>query len=627
MTPPDFYFLWPDSDLFMPMTVDGAFRDARASHDIVVLASLAPDVTLPEAQVEMDRITANLARAHPATNDGWRTRLVPVFPLNRGLRPAFMVLLAAVGCVLLIACLNVAGLLLVRGGVRQREIALRASLGASRSRLVRQMLTESALLAFIGATAGVGLSAGALRFLAPLMPTVQVTQPLTLTPDTRVLAFTFGVAAITTVACGLLPAIRSSRTQQLRVGAAQAGHRPAGGRSVLAVEIALSLMLLVGAVLLVRSLWHLQRVDPGFRADGLLTMQLWLPETKYEGASEVAGFSAEILRRFAQFPEVSAAATVNTRPFLGWSLLMDVDIPEQPRPPNVERQFVAYRIISPGYLETLGIPLIRGRGFDDADGPRNAPVALVNEAMVRRFWPDRDPVGAHLRTPVQETNVGPWTPYRSADAYRVVGVVGDTREDLLRDTSQPVVYLEHRQNPSRFMHLLVRTSVRPEAVSDLVQSQIREVDPDLGVYDLRSMDAILSDVVAQPRLNSLLLWVFAGVALLLSAVGVYGVSSYAVSQRRREFAIRLALGARPASVFGMVTRESLAVGAIGVAAGLGGAGLLGRALSNVLYGVAANDVMTLVGAAAVVLGVTLLACWQPARKAAGVDPMTALRTE
>ena len=627
VTPPDFYFLWPDSDLFMPMTVDGDFRDARGSHDIVVLARLAPDITLPEAQAEMDQVAANLARARPATNDGWRTRFLPVFPLNQGLRPALMVLLAAVGCVLLIACLNVAGLLLVRGGVRQREIALRASLGASRGRLIQQMLTESALLAFIGAVVGVCLATAALRFLAPLMPTVQIAQPLTLAPDMRVLAFTVGVAAATAITFGLLPAMRSSRTQQLRVGAAQAGHRLAGGRAVLAAEIALSLMLLVGAVLLVRSLWHLQQVDPGFRADRLLTMQLWLPETRYEGAPEVAGFSDEVLRRFRQFPEVAAAATVNTRPFLGWSLLMDVDIPEQPRPPNVEQQYVAYRIISPGYLETLGIPLVRGRGFVDGDGPRNAPVALVNQAMVRRFWPDRDPIGTHLRTPVQETNVGPWTPYRSADAYRIVGVVGDTREDLLRDTSEPVVYLAHRQNPSRFMHLLVRTSLRPEAVSDVVQSQIREIDPNLGVYDLRSMDAILGDVVAQPRLNSLLLWVFAGVALLLSAVGVYGVSAYAVSQRSREFAIRLALGARPSSVFGMVTRESLTVGAIGVAAGLCGAVLLGRTLSSVLYGVAANDLVTLVGAAGVVLGVTLLACWRTARKAAGVEPMAVLRTE
>ena len=432
VTPPDFYFLWPDSDLFMPMTVDGAFRDARASHDIVVLASLAPDVTLPEAQAEMDRITADLEQAHPATNGGWRTRFVPVFPLNQGLRPALMVLLAAVGCVLLIACLNVAGLLLVRGGIRQREIALRASLGASRGRLVGQMLTESTLLALFGAVAGIGLATAGLRVLGPLMPTVQIAQPLMLTPDARVLTFTFGIAAVTTVVFGLLPAIRSSRTQELRVGTAQAGHRLAGGRAVLAVEIALSLMLLVGAVLLIRSLWHLQRVDPGFRTDRLLTMQLWLPETRYEGAPEVASFADEVLRRLTRFPEISAAATVNTRPLLGWSLLMDVDIPEQPRPPNVEQQYVAYRIISPDYLETLGIPLIRGRGFEDADGPRNAPVALVNEAMVRRFWPDRDPVGAHLRTPVPEANVGPWTPFRSADAYRVVGIVGDTREDLLR---------------------------------------------------------------------------------------------------------------------------------------------------------------------------------------------------
>lgn len=327
--PSDFYFLWQDSALFMPMTVDGDFRNSRSTHSIVVLARLAPGVARSEAQAELDRLAADLERAYPNTNAGWRAALRPVFPLNKELQRGLLLLLGAVGCVLLIACINVANLLLVRAGVRQREISIRGAVGASRGRLIRQMLTESVLLAVIGAAAGVLVAAVSLRLLTPLIPPVQIARPLRLAIDLRVLLFTGGVASLAAVGFGILPALQASRTEWQRVSA-HVARTTRAGRALLATEVALSVVLLVCAILLVRSLWNLQLVGPGFRAEGLLTTQVWLPDEKYATPSSVSGFVHEVLRRLDQFPEIRAAATVNTRPFLGWDIGAAVDIPGRP---------------------------------------------------------------------------------------------------------------------------------------------------------------------------------------------------------------------------------------------------------------------------------------------------------
>jgi predicted permease len=625
--PSDFYFLWPDFAMFMPMRVDGEFRNNRASHSIVVLGRLAPGVTRSEAQSEMDRLARDLERAYPATNDGWSAVLLPVFPLNKALRPAVLVLLGAVGCVLLIACINVASLLVGRAGVRQGEMAVRTAVGASRGRLVRQMLTESGLLAGIGAVGGVLLAAGGLRALGPLIPQVQIARPLTMTIDTRALLFTLGAALLTAMVFGLLPALHTSRIEGLRLSASS-GRRAAAGRALMTVEIALSLMLLIGATLLVRSLWNLQKVDPGFRAERVLTMQVWLPQKKYANPSSVSGFYHEVLRRLHQFPEVRAAAVVNTRPFLGWSLGAKVDIPGRPSRASGDDPIVGCRIISPGYLAALGTPLVRGRGFSDSDGPQHEGVALVNEVMAHRFWPAEDPIGKVVRArSLGSTSSAPWWPDQTTDTFTIVGVVGNIKEGRLNDRIEPVVYLSYLQSPSRYAHLVVRTESTPTNVTSMVQREIRSVDPDLGVYDIQTMEAVLGRAVAEPKFNSLLLWVFATVALLLSAVGVYGVTSYTVARRTREFAIRMAIGADSRSVFRMVNREGLTVAIAGISIGLGGALLLGRTLTTLLYGVVPADGSTLIGAAAVVLVVALSACWRPAWRATRVDPMTVLRAE
>ena len=609
--PSNFYFLWPDSAIFMPLTADADFRSSRSTHSVAVVARAGPGVDRGNAQAEIARLARDLEQAYPATNDGWSAAVQPVFPLNKTLRPALLVLLGAVGCVLLIACVNVAGLLLVRAGVRQREMAIRTALGASRWRLFRQLVTESALLAGIGGIAGVLVAASGLRVLVPLLPQVQVAGPLTLRIDSRVLLFTLAITLATATALGIAPIFQASRTQGLRVSAQSGGHARVG-RALLTVQIALSLMLVIGAALLVRSLWNLQQVDPGFHADHLLTMQLWLPPAKYPSRTSVAGFYEDVLRRLHRFPEVGEAAVVNTRPFLGWRLGARLRLPGRPSLANGEDPIVSFRVISPGYLAALGAPLIRGRGLVDSDGPASAGVALVNEVLARRFWPAEDPIGKSISArPLGSTSVAPWWPDQMTDTFTIVGVVGNIKESRLNDQAEPVVYLSYLQNATRYAHVLVRTRSSPTNITSLVQREIRAVDPDLGVYDAQSMETVLDQAVAAPRLNSVLLWALAMMALVLSAVGIHGVTSYAVSQRTREFAIRIALGAPPRSLFRLVTRDGLSVAIVGITMGLTGALLLARSLTSLLYGVCRASTREVCSVLMVFRGVQALSAWSP----------------
>jgi len=396
------------------------------------------------------------------------------------------------------------------------------------------------------------------------------------------------------------------------------------------VQIACSLMLVTGAALLVKSLWNLEEVDLGFRADHLLTMQLWLPPAKYAAPSRVTGFYQEVLRRLHGFPEIREVAVVNTRPFLGWRLGARLHVPGRPLEPTGEDPIVTLRVVSPGYLAALGQPLLRGRQLLESDGPNSAPVALINETMARRFWPTVDPLGKSFSTRPLSAVSNSWLPLwpeQMSDTYTIVGVVGNIKESRLNDPVEPVMYWSYLQNATRYTHLLVRTTSTPTSVTSLVQQEIRSVDPDLGVYDAQSMESALDRVVATPRLNSVLLWVFAAMGLLLSAVGIYGATAYAVTRRTRELAIRIALGAHPTSVFRLVTRYGTTVALVGIFGGLLGALALARTLSSLLYGVAPTDALTLVLSAIVVFIVTVLACARPAWRATRVDPMIALRAE
>ncbi|MGH9140455.1 MAG: ABC transporter permease [Vicinamibacterales bacterium] len=625
--PSTFYFLFADSAIFMPLPVDATFRSGRAAHNIEILARAAPGVDRGRAQADMGRVAHDLAVTYPGTNEDWNAALQPVFPLNKNLRPAVLVLLSAVGCVLFIACVNVAGLLLVRAGVREREFAIRTALGASSWRLFRQLLTESVLLATTGGITGVMAAAGGLRLLVPLLPQVQIVGPPSMTIDGRVLLFTSAVTLMTAIALGMAPAFQTRQTHALRVSSQAPGHSRTGA-TLLAVQIALSLMLLIGAALLVRSLWNLEQVDPGFRADHLLTMQLWLSPTKYNSSSRVTRFYQEVLRRLHELPEVREAAVVNTRPFLGWRLGARLHVPGRALDATGEEPIVGLRVVSPGYLTALRAPLLRGRPLAESDGPTNAPVALINETMARRFWPNENPLGKSFSTrPLGSVSDAPWWPVQVSDTFTIVGIVGDVKESRLNDRAEPVVYWSYLQNATRYAHLLVRTGSTPTNITTLVQQQIHAVDPDLGVYDAQSMESVLDQAVAAPRLNSVLLWVFAAIGLVLSAVGIYGVTAYAVSRRTRELAIRIALGAPQASVFRLMTRHGTIVALVGIVAGMLGALGLARSLSSLLYGVTATDATTLACSAASVLVVTLLACARPAWRATRVDPIVALRAE
>ena len=625
--PATFSFLQPDFEMWMPMTVDGAFRTERASHSVAVLARIAPGTTEQEAQADIDRLTRALQQAYPDTNAGWTAGLRRAFPLNRDLRPTVSLLLGAVLCLLLIACVNVANLLLIRVGGRQREIAVRASIGASRARLIRQLLTESALLAGLGTAGGLFIAVWSLQVLQPLLPRVQVTRPLGLHIDLHVLLFVIPIAVLTALIFGTAPALRAGRTADLR-SQSSTSRRTMLGRVLSAAEIAASLMLVIGAMLLVRSLWNLQRVDPGFQPDRLVTMQMWLPAARYPDRFAVSSFYEEVLRRLQGFPELRAAALVNTRPFLGWSLGARLEIPGQPLPSGREAPIVGCRVISPGYLTALGTPLLKGRSLTEMDGRNGAAVAVVNEALVERYWPNDDPIGKPIRVAsLGSTSGAPWWPEQMTETFTIVGVAGNVRESRLKDQVEPVVYLSYLQNPSRFMHVMVRTESAAAGVLNLVQREIRAVDADLGVYDARTMDAVLDQVLAEPKFNSILLWIFATAALVLSAVGVYGVTSSAVAERSREFAIRIALGAGRGSIFQLVTHDGMFIALTGIGVGLTGALLLARALSGLLYGVVATDRITFAGGAAVVLAVALAASWPPAWRATRVDPMSVLRAE
>ena len=384
-------------------------------------------------------------------------------------------------------------------------------------------------------------------------------------------------------------------------------------------------MLLVAAVSILRSFWNLQSVDPGFRTDRVLTMQVWLPKAKYSVGRQVSAFYQQTLARVGTLPGVESAAGMNFRPFLGWSDGVEVDIEgrEPARPDEIVR--VGYRIVTPGFLQALGLPLVGGRNLTDQDDEQGLGVVLVNEEMVARYWPGENPINRRIR-PVFGVTRAPWRPaVTSLDWMTVVGVVGDMRDSSLTSEADPLIYFSYAQVPSKLMFLLVRAESRPESLTRAVQRQVEEVDALQPVSDVRSLDNALSDVVARPRFNSTLLVLFAGLAVLLSMMGVYGATAHAVSQRDVEIATRMSLGAEPSGIWGMIIRETLVLVAIGTALGLVGAWLCSSILAGFLYGVVPTDFGTFAGVSLALLLVALVAAWVPARRAAGIDPIVSLK--
>jgi len=628
--PADFCFLQPDLELWMPLTVDDQFH-SRDDHSVMVFGRLAPGLSMAQAQSEMDSISGGLERSHPDTNAGWGTRIIPIYPSRyfnssaRSLRSALLILLGAVALVLLIACANVANLLLARAEARRREMAIRAAIGASRGRLVRQMLTESVVLAIAGGGLALVLARWGLHAVTPLLPRIPAYRALVPVMDGPVLGFTLAIALLTGIVFGIPPAFQATSVEALRV-AASSPRGVRAGRLLMISEMALSIVLLVGAALLVKSLWRLESIHPGFRQDHLLTMQVWLPKTKYPDRSSIANFYREVVRRVDGLPGVRTAAAVNFRPFLGMNVGTVLEVRGRARRPGEPPAVVDYRIATPGYLRALGVPFAEGRDLAESDGPGSAGAVVVNQTAARRLWPNENPLGKQIR-PSFGGSPAPWV--AEADPRErwltVVGVAADIKETGLNDREHAEIYLSYLQFPSSLMFLVVRTELPPASLSTAVRDEVLAVDRDQPVSDVRIMDSAIRESTAGPRLSADLLVLFVAIAVLLSAAGVYGVMSYVTSQRAQEIAIRMALGACPRDILVMVLREISWLAMTAVATGLVASAWLTRTLKSVLFEVAPIDPAVFAGASIVLFTVALAACYRPARKAARVDPMTALR--
>lgn len=602
----------------------GSDELGRSGRSFNVIARLRPEASLDRAQTEVNTIMRSLEEAYPEANTGRGLRLVPLKDEIVGpMRPALLTLLAATGLVLLIACANVANLQLSRSARRTREIAVRSALGAPRGRIVRHLLTESTLLALLGGAVGVALAYWATDLLVALGGP-ELPRADSVGVDARVLAFAVGASFASGLLFGFSPALRASRTD-LRGALTGSGRGSTGGRSdrrfrggLVAGQVALAMVVLVGAGLLVRSLSSLRAVDPGFHSSGVLTV--WMGPAfpdEYEGDA-LTGMYERVLDRVAALPGVEGVGAIDILPASGDFNGMTFTIEGRPAPEPGETPMAQARAVMPGYFSTMGIPLERGRVFTRDDGSGAPAVVMINEAMARRHWPDENPVGARLT--------------RGGVSHEIVGVVGDVRQFGPAAEADPAMYFTHAQAPADFMRLaatlVVRTSVaEPTTLAPRLRGAIRSVEPATVIRPVRPMDDWLAATLAPYRSLTLLLSVFASVALALGAVGVYGVVAHSVSRRTNELAIRMALGARARTITAMVLREGMAPVLLGVAIGAAGSLAIGRGLSGMLFGVEAADPPTFAGIVILLVGVALVASYIPAQRATRVDPMVALKEE
>ena len=615
----------PNVEFWVPFATDFNNSD-RSMHELQVIGRLAQGVDQEQAQAEMSTIAARLAEAYPDLNAGWGVTLVPVHRMIvQNIRPALLILLGAVGFVLLIACTNVANLLLARAASREREIAIRIALGASRIRLVRQVLTESVLIALIGGALGVLIALWGTDFLVGLNPQ-GIPRAHEIRVDARVLGFALAVSVLSGIMFGLVPALQASKPN-LNETLKESGKSSTGSirghrvRSILVVtEVALALVLLVGAGLLIKSFSRLQEIDAGFNREKLLTMQLFLPPAQYPKEESQVAFYKESLQRFSSLPGVTSAAAITIAPLAGNGPQYIFSVEGRPLPAPSDAPISSYRIISPDYFQTMGIPLVAGRTFTEADDLTSQAAVIINQNMANAMWPGEDAVGKRM-------TVGVPLPGEQADWATVVGVVGNVKHATLGGETGMQMYQSVLQAPARNMTFILRTAVEPMSVVESARSVVASLDMTLPISNVKTAERIVYDSVAPFRFNTYLLGLFAVVAVILTTIGVYGVMNYSVTQRTQEIGIRMALGAQPTEVRALILRQGLVLSSIGLAIGLAGCFVVTRFMSSLLYGVSATDPITFAVVALFLAGVALAACYIPARKATRVDPMIALRYE
>ena len=630
--PPGFKYPLDDTEVWalskravpeLPITIPGIDDPLtlRGATYLKVIARLKPGVSLTQAQAEMATVSHRLEQYED--NEGVGVKIIPLQEQLVGdSRLGLLVLLGVVGFVLAVACANVANLLLARAAVRQKEIAIRHALGASRWRLARQLLTESVLLSVIGGVLGLVLAWWGIDLLMASIPE-EIPRVKEVSLDPYVLGFTFAVSVLTGVLFGLAPALGASKpdlNSVLKEGGRTSTEsiRRNRVRSLLVVsEVALALVLLVGAGLMMQSFLRLSEVNPGFNPENLVTAGLWLPQFKYPEDAQQVAFYTELLERVAQLPGVSSSAAISVLPLTGSNVSTSPRVEGRPEPDEGERSEVQLRSVSPGYFRTMGIPLLQGRDFSTRDDEDAPGVVVISEAGARRLFGSKDAAMGERLDYVGDMEIPSWS--------EIVGVVGDVHESGLDQEATAEVYAPYRQLPSAFMSVVTRSALDPTNLTNAIRREVQAIDKDQPILEARTMNERIAESIAARRFSMQLFAVFAGIALMLAVVGIYGVMSYTVARRTHEIGIRMALGAGRGDVLRMVVGQGMILAAVGISIGVIAAFALTRVISSMLYGVSATDPVTFIGVALLLTVVALVACYIPARRATKVDPMVALR--
>ncbi|HET6978359.1 MAG TPA: ABC transporter permease [Pyrinomonadaceae bacterium] len=623
--PPGFELQFPTSmrvEMWVPMIIDSGEPD-RSMNFLYTLGRLKPGVSREQAQTEMNLISSQLQQQYPQTNADRSARVVPLHKQVVGKVESYLYMLfAAVGFVLLISCANVAGLLLARVTARHREVAIRIAVGASRWRLVRQLLTESVILSVLSGLLGLLFAYAGIKLLVSLTPT-EVPRLREIGLHVPVFLWTLAISLITGVLFGLAPAIQASNPDVNKALKENSGRNPgsfrgSGLRNLLVVsEVAIALLLLVGAGLMTKSFLRLQQVNPGFETTNRVSMNLALPTQKYR-RQQVNAFYDQLIERVGNLPGVKAVGGIDPLPLSNNNLTTTFLVEGAPIVALADRPDVGERVVTPGYFQTMGIPILKGRSFTAHDHDNTPNVILVNEALANRYWPNQDAVGKRLGF-AEDPSKQVWR--------EIVGVVGNVRHKALETEAIPEVYFPYQQSPSNFMSLVVHTESDPASLVPAIRSVVLSVDKDQPVSDVMTMEQRLAKSVASSRFVMMLLSTFSMLALGLAAVGIYGVMAYLVTERTQEIGVRMALGAQKRDVLGLVVRKGMTLTTVGALIGLGASLALTRLMRSLLFQVTPPDWVTFATASLVLLVVALLACYIPARRATKLDPLIALRYE